>query len=84
MTRPRLTRIASALLGLASTMVLVPAEAKLVRLDISSREVIADGEAFGQAGAYEKLTGTASTRTSWEGRSAMVSTSTFRASTSCT
>ena len=46
-------------MGLASAFVAVPSDAKLVRLDITSREVIADGMAFGVVGAYEKLTGTA-------------------------
>lgn len=35
------------------------AEAKLVRLEISKREVVADSQSFGAAGAYEKLTGRA-------------------------
>ena len=56
---PRLTHLASGVLSLASTIAMVPAEARLVRLDIDSREVIADGMAFGQTGPYEKLTGTA-------------------------
>ena len=36
-----------------------PSDAKLVRLDITAREVVANGMAFGDTGAYEKLTGTA-------------------------
>ncbi|MEO5697967.1 MAG: alpha/beta hydrolase domain-containing protein [Burkholderiaceae bacterium] len=35
------------------------ADARLVRLDITAREVVAGGMAFGDTGAYEKLTGTA-------------------------
>jgi len=45
---------------LAFSLVLCqPVEAKLTRLEISKREVVADGQAFGSAGAYEKLTGRA-------------------------
>ncbi|HZP93795.1 MAG TPA: alpha/beta hydrolase domain-containing protein [Burkholderiales bacterium] len=36
-----------------------PAEAKLTRLEIEKREIVADGQAFGDAGPYEKLTGKA-------------------------
>ena len=36
-----------------------PAHAKLVRLEIERREVVANGQAFGDAGVYEKLTGRA-------------------------
>jgi hypothetical protein len=35
------------------------AEARLVRLDILTREIVAAGQPFGPAGPYEKLTGTA-------------------------
>ncbi len=35
------------------------AHGKLTRLEITQREVVADGTAFGEAGAYEKLTGRA-------------------------
>ena len=35
------------------------AEARLTRMEISKREMVADGMAFGSAGAYEKLTGRA-------------------------
>jgi hypothetical protein len=35
------------------------AEAGLTRLEISKREIVAGGMAFGTAGAYEKLTGRA-------------------------
>ena len=34
-------------------------EARLVKLEIAKREVVADGVTFGSAGAYEKLTGRA-------------------------
>ena len=43
----------------ASLLFCQAAEAKLTRLEISKREVVADGQAFGTAGAYEKLTGRA-------------------------
>ena len=36
-----------------------PAHARLTRLEIEKREVVANGQAFGNAGAYEKLTGRA-------------------------
>ena len=35
------------------------ADARLVRLEVAQREVVAGGEAFGAAGPYERLTGTA-------------------------
>jgi hypothetical protein len=46
-------------LGLAATLLLFAsiAEAGVVRLRIERREVIANGRAFGAAGAYEKLVG---------------------------
>ncbi|MFO1319866.1 MAG: alpha/beta hydrolase domain-containing protein [Burkholderiales bacterium] len=37
----------------------VPADARLVRLEVESREIVADGQAFGAAGPYEKLRGRA-------------------------
>jgi hypothetical protein len=37
----------------------LPAQARLVRLEIEKREVVANGQAFGSAGAYEKLVGRA-------------------------
>ena len=40
-------------------LVAFPAQAKLIRLDIEKRELVADGQPFGDAGAYEKLTGKA-------------------------
>jgi hypothetical protein len=36
-----------------------PADARLTRLEVTQREVVAGGEAFGAAGPYERLTGTA-------------------------
>ncbi|MFN8091631.1 MAG: alpha/beta hydrolase domain-containing protein [Vicinamibacteria bacterium] len=48
--------LASASLGLA--LVAARAEARVVRLDVRSREVVAGGRPFGPAGAYEKLAGT--------------------------
>ena len=49
--------IAAALaLGAAAA---APTEARLTRLEILEREVVADGQAFGAAGPYERLTGTA-------------------------
>ena len=54
----QLTGVAAAIIALTGAFV-PPAEARLVRLDISSREVVAGGAAFGATGAYEKLTGTA-------------------------
>ena len=50
--------LAACCVGLAA--VLAPAaDAKLVRLDITAREVVAGGMSFGATGAYEKLTATA-------------------------
>ena len=40
-------------------LAIAPAQAELTRLDIEKREIVADGMAFGDAGAYEKLTGRA-------------------------
>ena len=42
--------------GIATTSA---SEAKLTRLEILEREVVADGQPFGAAGPYERLTGTA-------------------------
>ena len=36
-----------------------PVQARLTRLQIDQREVVAEGQAFGAAGAYERLSGTA-------------------------
>ncbi len=50
----------SLFLLLAVALWCIPAaNAKLTRLEIAKREVIADGQAFGDAGPYEKLTGRA-------------------------
>jgi hypothetical protein len=55
----RFTRLAASMLGLATAFVAPSSDAKLVRLDITAREVVASGMTFGDTGAYEKLTGTA-------------------------
>ena len=47
------------LIVLAVSLATSPASAKLTRLEIEKREVVADGQSFGSAGAYEKLTGRA-------------------------
>lgn len=39
--------------------VATPATAKLTRLEIEKREIVAEGQSFGNIGAYEKLTGRA-------------------------
>ncbi len=44
---------------LAFALAASPAYAKLTRLEIEKREIVADGQAFGSVGAYEKLTGRA-------------------------
>ncbi len=44
---------------LALSLVCTPAEARVTRLQIMSREIVADGMAFGTTGPYEKLRGTA-------------------------
>ncbi len=59
MKQHRITRIAAPAIALAGALCTVPADARLVRLDITSREVVAGGMAFGATGAYEKLKGTA-------------------------
>ncbi|MGQ0579990.1 MAG: alpha/beta hydrolase domain-containing protein [Betaproteobacteria bacterium] len=47
-------------LAFAACLVLTPtAEAKLTRLEITKREIVAGGMAFGNTGAYEKLSGRA-------------------------
>ena len=38
------------------------ADARLVRLDVAKRETVAAGMSFGASGAYEKLTGTATSK----------------------
>ena len=52
-------RAFSALLLATALMLAAEAQAKLVKLEIEKREVVANGMAFGDAGAYEKLTGRA-------------------------
>ena len=52
-------RAFSALLLAASLMLAADVQAKLVKLEIAKREVVADGMPFGDAGPYEKLTGRA-------------------------
>ena len=37
----------------------IPCEARVTRLEIQQRDVVADGQAFGAAGPYERLSGTA-------------------------
>lgn len=56
----RLTRFtAGLLLCLAGLIAAQPAQAKLIRLEIEKRELVADGQPFGDAGPYEKLSGKA-------------------------
>jgi hypothetical protein len=50
-------RLATAVLLIAH--IAQPADARLTRLEIEKREIVANGQAFGDAGAYEKLTGRA-------------------------
>lgn len=52
-------RALSALLLAASFLFAVDTQAKLVKLEIAKREVVAEGMSFGDAGSYEKLTGRA-------------------------
>ena len=52
-------RAFSALLLVAVLLLAAEAQARLVKLDIVKREVVADGMPFGEAGPYEKLTGRA-------------------------
>lgn len=40
-------------------LAVVPAQAELVRFEIEKRELVAGGQAFGESGPYEKLTGKA-------------------------
>ncbi|HEX4986012.1 MAG TPA: alpha/beta hydrolase domain-containing protein [Burkholderiales bacterium] len=53
------TRILNVLLTACSLLACADAGAKLVKLEIDRREVVADGASFGDAGPYEKLTGRA-------------------------
>jgi hypothetical protein len=48
-----------ALLATLACWIAAPAHARLTRLQIEHREVVAEGQAFGGAGAYERLSGTA-------------------------
>ncbi len=52
-------RAVSTLLIAAGLMFAAASHAKLVKLEIAKREVVADGMRFGDAGPYEKLTGRA-------------------------
>jgi hypothetical protein len=52
-------RAFSALLVAVGFILTTQAEARLVKLEISKREVVAEGLPFGAAGPYEKLTGRA-------------------------
>ena len=52
-------RAVLALAFAASLSLTSTAEARLMRLEISKREIVAGGMAFGSAGAYEKLSGRA-------------------------
>jgi hypothetical protein len=52
-------RAFSALLLATALMLSAEAQARLVKLEIAKREVVADGMPFGNAGPYEKLTGRA-------------------------
>lgn len=54
----RTTKTAIATLALVC-LISARAEARLTRITIASREVVAGGAPFGDVGAYEKLTGTA-------------------------
>jgi len=47
------------LVAAVALMAAAPAGARLVKLEITKREVVADGMAFGAAGPYEKLSGRA-------------------------
>ena len=55
----RLQQIIRALALSAALCGAPPADARLTRLEVTQREVVAGGQAFGTAGAYERLTGTA-------------------------
>jgi hypothetical protein len=55
----RLARIMVLVIAMLGAVIVTPSHARLVRLDIAIREVVAGGAVFGTAGAYERLTGTA-------------------------
>lgn len=56
---PRSRRLLGVVLGALLACITTLAEARLVRLDVEKREVVAEGRAFGATGTYEKLTGRA-------------------------
>src|SRR5579872_6908735 len=53
---PRMRRPASALL-VCVLLVILPVEARVVRVEIASRQDVRKGESFGEAGPYERITG---------------------------
>ena len=55
---PHVRALSALLLAVVFTLA-IDAEAKLVKLEITKREVVAGGVAFGDAGPYEKLSGRA-------------------------
>jgi hypothetical protein len=57
--KPPMRLTAACLLATCALLAAPAAEAKLTRLEIAKREIVADGQAFGAAGPYEKLTGRA-------------------------
>ncbi len=52
-------RLPGVVLGVLLSCMAMLADARLVRLEVEKREVVAEGRAFGAAGPYEKLTGRA-------------------------
>ncbi len=52
-------RLPGVVLGVLLSCMAMLADARLVRLEVDKREVVAEGRAFGTAGPYEKLTGRA-------------------------
>ena len=55
---PHVRALSALLLAVVFTLA-IDAEAKLVKLEITKREVVAGGVSFGEAGPYEKLSGRA-------------------------
>ena len=55
---PHVRALSALLLAVVLTLA-IDAEAKLVKLEITKREVVAGGVSFGEAGPYEKLSGRA-------------------------
>src|SRR5579872_5472915 len=53
---PRMRRPASALL-VCVLLVILPVEARVVRVEIASRQDVRNSESFGEAGPYERITG---------------------------